>query len=538
MNKKLRKIWIIIFLILTGFIFYNLRTKETALSKDVKNYLKAIGEYENPKKNKPKIFILGLDGASFNILLPYFEEGKLPNLYNLYKGGVHANLSSTIPPESTSGWSSFATGKQPGKTGIFGCCKMNKDLSLYLTNSNDLKEKTIWQIASENGKKVVSLFPYLTFPPPTYLNGIMITGPLSEKSSPFTYPPILTNILKKYGYEAYENFDTAHPIEWYLEEEKKRAELAKIFLHHLNWDMFIFTIYSTDRIQHRNWKEREKIKSFWIELDKIIGEIFSCLDKNTSIVILSDHGFSEYNKGLDVHAWLVKNGFAEIDKNRLSITKMDEESGEWLIRPFDMKKSRVYTNYGSGANYFGLKLNLKVAKDEKKIENELIKKLKETFEPDTGKKVIKNVYRKEEIFKGDKLEEMPDIIVEMIDNYHNFMTEWPKKCLELPITNLPQGYLGHRRKGIMIMKGPHFRKGVEIEAEIVDLAPTILYLMDLPVAQDMDGRVLKEAINEEYLSSHPIKFVESYGVAFHPEIEEKGLTQEQIKRLKSLGYLQ
>ena len=71
-----------------------------------------------------KVFILGLDGATFDIMEPLMEKGELPNIASIVGEGVYAYLNSTVLPHSPSAWTTFATGKNPGKHGIIGFRKM------------------------------------------------------------------------------------------------------------------------------------------------------------------------------------------------------------------------------------------------------------------------------------------------------------------------------------------------------------------------------------------------------------------------------
>jgi len=99
--------------------------------------------------------------------------------------------------------------------------------------------------------------------------------------------------------------------------------------------------------------------------------------------------------------------------------------------------------------------------------------------------------------------------------------------------------MSHREHGILLMAGDVFRSGVELEeAHVVDIAPTILYLLGLPVSTYMDGKVLTQAINEEYLRKHPIQWTdERYqrgkGEASYSSEDETDI----MERLKGLGYV-
>jgi hypothetical protein len=99
----------------------------------------------------------------------------------------------------------------------------------------------------------------------------------------------------------------------------------------------------------------------------------------------------------------------------------------------------------------------------------------------------------------------------------------------------------HHDDGIVILHGAKVKAGAVIEGRnLLDVAPTLLALADLPVARDMDGKVMEEAIDDEFLRTHPVRFVDSYE-SDQPVEEEEEMTEEErervMGRLEALGYL-
>ena len=103
----------------------------------------------------------------------------------------------------------------------------------------------------------------------------------------------------------------------------------------------------------------------------------------------------------------------------------------------------------------------------------------------------------------------------------------------------------HRLHGVMIMWGPHIKRGFRLEgASVLDVTPTVLALMGLPVARDMDGRPLTEAFNEVFLSGHPVDEIESYEPLLaeargrrQAGPAESPVDEEMLEKLRALGYL-
>src|SRR3569832_2836857 len=97
--------------------------------------------------SNPKVVVFGVDGATFNVMRPLIEKGRLPHLAKLIKNGVSGPLQSTVPPVTAPAWVSFMTGVNPGRHGIFHFVA-NSHLDYEegtLLGSAQIGEKTLWQ---------------------------------------------------------------------------------------------------------------------------------------------------------------------------------------------------------------------------------------------------------------------------------------------------------------------------------------------------------------------------------------------------------
>src|SRR3989337_326500 len=100
---------------------------------------------------KPKVIVVGLDGGTWELLKPLMNEGVMPHLAHLTETGVSGVLHSTLPPWTPTAWSSFATGKNPGKHGVFGFTRRNPDGSKAWVSSKSIRAATLWRILSDHG---------------------------------------------------------------------------------------------------------------------------------------------------------------------------------------------------------------------------------------------------------------------------------------------------------------------------------------------------------------------------------------------------
>ena len=175
-----------------------------------------------------------------------------------------------------------------------------------------------------------------------------------------------------------------------------------------------------------------------------------------------------------------------------------------------------------------------VGTDEyEKLREEIIAQLRSLRDPETGDPVVGEVFRKEEIYIGDQLENAPDIIFTPSDFayavYGDFGDAW--------FCHLRDRVADHDMEGILIMKGKDISRGVNLNAEVVDIAPTLLYLHGLPVLEDMDGRVLQEAFTKELTKKREVKTIKEVPIRSSEERLGEKAQEEIEKRLRELGYL-
>ena len=173
------------------------------------------------------------------------------------------------------------------------------------------------------------------------------------------------------------------------------------------------------------------------------------------------------------------------------------------------------------------------------LREQIAERLLTLRDPATGRPVIEHVWRREEIYQGPRADELPDLVVKPADGYQ-VTTEFRRGLLVEPMPGFLTGT--HRMEGILVLHGPGICSGVTVEgASIADLAPTILHLMGLPVPENMDGRVLLDALTEEARAARPVHYI-----AAEDEEEPGGPTgdvysdadsAEVEARLAGLGYL-
>ena len=198
-----------------------------------------------------KVIVIGLDGATWKLLDDWIRKNELPTLSEIARCGVKGNLRTTIPPVTPVAWSSFVTGKNPGKHGVFGF-ERSEGLTV---NSCSIKSLKIWDILSYYGLRSCVLYVPMTYPVEP-INGIMISDPLFTPEvrdiKKLIYPPslvhkypILRRLIKDvfYGSKVKDKviYTSTHKQEVYdaiIRETEAKIIVAKELIKHSNFNFF------------------------------------------------------------------------------------------------------------------------------------------------------------------------------------------------------------------------------------------------------------------------------------------------------------
>lgn len=611
------------------------------------------------KKFKDKIIILGFDGLDASKVETLMENGRLPNFARLKEQGSYRHLATTNPAQSPVAWSSFATGQNPGKTGIYDFIVRNpKDYSMNLATANitgsrakkTLKAKAFWTILSQARIPSTILNCPVTFPPDK-IYGRMLSGmgvpdilgtegtftfyttePIATKketggnvlsvprASEFTLNligprvknadnstrslrvPFKTTIsqnkksitieyknthitLKPGQWSAWQKatfraglfndiagiykfflrsiepefrlyispiqFDPRAPYQAISSPKSYSREIAKeIGLFHtqgmpidtwavnegrlsdeqllqqadeifneeknlLNFELkrfhrgVLFSYFGvSDIVQHMFWraidpghpmhnkdtaeKYKDTIDAWYAKFDALLGEVMRQIDKNTTLIVLSDHGFNTFRRNAHVNAWLKENGYLKV-KNPLSVD-------EGLLKNIDWAHTKAYA-LGFGAIYVNQRGReaqgiVKPGEETEALKNELVLKLKDWKDEKTNTAVLRKTYKKEEIFSGPWVEDMPDLYlgfnIGLRASWQTAMGAVPQILLE---DNLKKWSGDHMFDPALVPAILFINKPIVRDAAtIYDLAPTILKIAGFSKKEldqlDLDGEPL------------------------------------------------
>lgn len=531
-----------------------------------------------------KLFVLGLDGATFDCLNPLMEEGIIPNIADMCARWASGPLQTIFPPVTAPAWLALATGLNPGKTGVFDYINKvsTNNENMAPVSSAHYNKRAIWDLLNEAGYKT-GIFNYPTLSPPPRVKGFSVSGMGGHAGHNFCYPPELENDLQALtgGYESKLNLRSPKyrkNISLFFEDIHrimlKQVNTLKFLINKKEWD-FLFAVFSfTDWMQHVLWKDiderhslynpktspaiKQRYKDTWRIIDNNIGDLLSILPDHTNLMIVSDHGAGPVesvfypNPWLEDMGWLVRKKagwrgmiadnikfFSEGSDNKyfnkllyLLRTKILKISSSTEL--IDLDNSLAYSPEHN--TMFGCISLTQKGKARDGFKDDVIKKLKAL--PDIMKGISGiQIYLPEEIYSGPYVRLSPDIL--FIINNHRSTVEIDfsnKAFVQSPSIEMRSG--GHLPNGVYITRGDVFKHHTLNGISVLDIAPTILALYDIAIPPQIDGRVLTECLHPRLLDTINIRksAVETMQSS-QQESENEADLEEMKKLLKSLGYL-
>ena len=355
---------------------------------------------------------MGLDGMPFGLISSLATNGTMPNTRQLIerKGTAFRRMASSIPEVSSVAWSSIITGTNPGKHGIFGFTDLAPGTyRLTFPNFSNLRAPPFWEQPT-SGRTVVLNVPS-TFPARP-LDGAMVSGFVALDLERAVYPAALIPWLKSVDYQVDVDAQTAHQsLDLFLRSLDRTLQARIIAYRHLwekeKWSTFMLVFTGTDRLAHFLWGAYEDenhpyhgaFLNHLRQVDRVIGEIADRVCDEDVLILLSDHGFEALEGEIYLNAFLREEGFLELESDPPRGLH-DLAQG---TRAFALDPGRLYLNledkYPKGS----------VRGPERES---VLRDLAEALEAleINGRKVVRRLYRKEELYDGPWLEQAPDLV--------------------------------------------------------------------------------------------------------------------------------
>jgi len=497
---------------------------------------------ESEAGRRPTVFV-GVDGASWVAIEDLWEQGRLPNLRALADRGVTSKLKP-VADISPVIWTSMVTGVKPKTHGI-------EDF-LLPTNQGDIpvsssvrRVPALWNMLSTVDKRVAALGWWASWPAEP-VNGIVITDRALRGVDQGLYPETLSPRFQAIA----DRFPA--PIEANLQAEIARqddvlAELARQLVGE-DFDLILVYIRSPDIVSHPYWKyfqppageeiSQEKIERFgeivptaYEAFDRILGQLVEAAPRDSNFFIVSDHGFTaiegeQYRMLVDLNRVLEHMGYlvrvdGEIDWSKTRAIAWNSPPGvpEKMVRigladrdpagpvsrgDLDALREELATDLRSvvhenGAPVFGIR-QPSSAQLERGADLTVV--------------VHKRNRPSEVFFDG---QEIPGVMqsVEKLTGTHSTKT-----------------------KGIFIAAGPDIDPTFSTQVvHTLDITPTLLYSLNLPIAEDFDGKTRIGLFTPEFRAANPLKTIPTWGKAREGSATASDVDAELVEELRALGYL-
>ena len=528
--------------------------------------------------------LIGLDGATFATLDPLMGEGVMPFLKEFLASGVRSELLSVIPPLTPPGWASLVTGRTPGNHGVMDFFRFESPDSRYirLVDSRDVKCETIWSIISRQGLKATVLnFPLMT--PPRPMSGNAVPGWAPWKHLPRLCSPqeLYDKIKAVPGFnvqelamdlqlegKAIEGSSKEEYEDWihlHIRREKQWFEILRYLMQEDPCDLTAILFDGIDKLQHLLWRFidpdcvpthpsgwerriRDLCLDYFRQLDGLIAETVAMAGPEASVFLASDHGFGPSTEIFYINAWLHRQGYLEWAAGAIEDTSDAGRLGLGMISrsPSMVDWSRT-TAYGLTPSSNGV--HIAVAgrrgqhgidlKEYERVRSVLMDQLYQLTDPATGGRLVTQIRTREEAFLGTRMDMAPDLTLSIRDG--GFVSILKSDVVLKP---RPEVVGTHRPEGVFMARGPGIRQGRSLPAlSIIDVAPTLVHSLGLPVPSDLEGHVAAQIFEPASFQARPIRVGEPTQV---PEPfpqrrdrkEDKEGEAQVLERLKQLGYVE
>jgi predicted AlkP superfamily phosphohydrolase/phosphomutase len=539
-----------------------------------------------PYPGRIRTVVFGVDAGSWNVVLPLVRRGELPAFKRMMDEGTYGYFDTYGRQLTPPSWTSIATGKSEGKHGVHDFADL----------STDWKAAPIWSIMSSAGKRVGVVNWVCTWPPFDVRGGFIskVSDPHagnSHFSEEFAgYAPLCDSLLADWEYE--EPTDDAARLERAKQEITHLERINDEVFADIDPDFAAYYYYSTDMLQHFFWLDMEPgrfrggdwagersdpvyadaIKEGWLWADGFLDRLMKTYGEYANYIVVSDHGARPIYRRqvqLDMAALLEELGYLTTQDGEVrresSVCYPAQSGSSYSVFDIDLNPAEfMHGSDSDKARYDDLRA--KIAEGLRSVRLEA-----------SGDLIFQDIYLPDRsadpdapdlrllaaraimvmppggsglVVGGDRVE------AERLLHYHPWSGRHRARGIILakgpaikhryagawtiddPYTRIFR--YGHGIYGVMDrVSGPLRRLHLVDEVMNLDVTPTLLYLAHLPVARDMDGRVLLESIETDFKASNPVQTVDTYRMGETLDLRSDPDAEHRIKeRLKALGYIQ
>ncbi|PCJ20736.1 MAG: hypothetical protein COB02_00065 [Candidatus Cloacimonadota bacterium] len=532
-------------------------------------------------QKSPKYIIFGIDGADFFLTRKLMDKGLLPNLKYLKDLGTYSKLESTNPPLTPQAWSSFVSGVNPGKHGVFDFGELEwGSYNPRLNTSDDRKTIAFWEYLKKEGYTSSAINMPLTWPPEDLNEGYMISGMHTPNINSLSCHKGVQEFIKK-DFPHYKIDVMSHwyeDMDIFLENINEmidiRYDLSLALQKRFPVDVMFVTFTGLDRVCHalwgqqdfvnpqNDWKYSKEVTKIFQKIDDKVGLILEKFSPKEGVMVLSDHGFGSLSHDVYLNSYFLELGYLSLDAKRLTKNIVNHPNWgrgkplklllsilnrfRYFQRQIDFRqksfedisweKSKAFS-MGLFGNVY-LHCNDRFPKGIFERNSERYHLVRQSIVADLramkhkGEAVVDEVFFSEHVYKGPYQIKAPDLILKM-RNY-DYITRGGSEFESHALYDTPELHHSgnHRSEGVLFLSGENINRGkTSKRAKLEDLIPTLFSLMDVAIPNEMDGQVLSELL----LECDP--FYDDINI-YRKLSSGAVIESEEVKtRLKKLGYI-
>lgn len=461
-------------------------------------------------KKPPRVLVLGLDCAAPELVFDQFRAD-LPTLSRLMQGGTWGELRSSLPCITVPAWASMFSSRDPGVLGCYGF-RNRADWSyeaLTTADSTAIRVPRVWDVLSAAGREAVVLNVPQTYPVRP-LNGHLISCFLTPGTeNQFAYPAIfkqeVLQVAPDYAFDVrdFRHVDRAALLQKLIDLTEVQYRVALHSLKTKPWDAFIHVNIGVDRMHHAFWRYhdplhrlhepdsplRTAIHDYYVRVDGWLARLIEAAGEDTIVLVVSDHGAKRMDGAVCVNEWLWRSGWLTLKQPPTAgqITAFDSGQVDW-------SRTRAWA---SGGYYGRVFLNVAGREPEGQIAPEDYERVRDDLStaltaiplPD-GSSMGNRVFKPQDIYEQVN-GFAPDLLVYFGDLHWRAVGSLGYEGIYTFENDTGPDDANHAENGLFILHHPQ-RKGAGcVEgAQLMDIAPSMLDLMGVPIPADIQGRVI------------------------------------------------
>jgi len=556
-----------------------------------------------------KTLLVGLDAACWDYLDPVIQDGRAPTLRQLMKAGTWGSLESTLPAQTPTAWPSIVTGKNPGKHGVFDFnFRRPGTYEFFPTNARIRMGTPFWEHLNREGIRVGMVnIPFCH--PPEPLDGFVLCGfgaPMS--AADLAYPASVLDVLaERFGEykpdierERIKQADLPEIFAMKRHHQQCHVQMATALSEEYHVDVLAINLMLLDHANHI-MPQMAQVEQAIVDTDADIRYLIDEFQPD-NIMLLSDHGSRRVTGDFLLNVWLLDHGYSTLAQ-RSPLERAAEVN--WVLNHWTHKRvrwnglqqkvlrrlikdtvlrlpdplsspiwhsvqkevpfAREHVNMSeqpdyertltfplgktSGLLYFNMSgrepTGVLPQEERQAFAAELIDKLGQLEDPDTGEPIIDNAYLCETIYSGSATAYAPDLILDCYSSPWSVATSARRNYTSSQtysryFVENPWIFGQHSRTGLFVFSGTDFMTGnAAHDGHVMDIPATLLHLYDIPIPEDYDGRVLVDTITADYIERHPLSYQSGDDLTSSQfdDVYRDGEAQEIVERLQMLGYL-